>query len=103
MTRQAKLLVPTARIALKGKKFIKARTLSRKLMNICPKCNRKLEKKREEKIVAYPIIWICPMHGEIKSKLDITPALAGQILHVMDEWTKYTHTNSQPTWIKGKF
>ena len=109
MTRQAILLVPAARTALKKKKFIKARTLSRLLMNTCPKCNRKLEKKREKKviskatkyqseIVAYPIIWICPVHGEIESKLDISPSLAGQILHAMEEWNKYTHTNSQPTW-----
>lgn len=64
-SRRVKQLIPIARDTLKDKKFVKARTLSR--------------------------------------KLGITPSLAGQVLHALPEWSKYTHTNSQPTWIKGDF
>ena len=51
-------------------------------MSTCPKCNRKLKGKRGEKIVheatkyrpeivAYAIIWICPVHGETKSNAEL--------------------------------
>ncbi len=46
-------------------------------MSLCPKCDRKLGRKRGEKFVikatrvrpeltAYNVIWICPVHGVVK-------------------------------------
>ena len=51
-------------------------------MSICPKCDRRLGRKRGKKIVhkatkyrpeivAYEVIWICPVHGETKSKAEL--------------------------------
>lgn len=51
-------------------------------MSVCPKCDAKLGRKRGKKIViqatkyqpeieAYAVIWICPEHGETKSKAEL--------------------------------
>lgn len=51
-------------------------------MSVCPKCDRKLGRKRGKKhivpatkyrpeIVAFSVIWICPVHGETKSKAEL--------------------------------
>ena len=53
--RRAVLLVPDAREVLGNKKFVKAHTLSHLLMNTCPECGRKLEKRQGK-----PTIWVCP-------------------------------------------
>lgn len=51
-------------------------------MSLCPKCDRKLGKKRGEKKIikatkfrpeleVFSVIWVCPVHGETKSKAEL--------------------------------
>lgn len=37
----------------------------------------------------------------LAKKMEVSPHLAGRILAVMPEWTKYTNRGSRNTWIKG--
>ena len=94
--RRAVLLVPDAREILGNKKYVKAHTLSHLLMNTCPECGRKLEKRQGK-----PTVWVCPVHGEIENIPEVSPSLAGQVLKAMDEWSKYTHGRSKATWVRG--
>ena len=66
-------------------------------MSICPKCDRKLGRKRGKEIIhkatkyrpeirAYEVIWICPVHGETKSKAELM--VMGELNRVMKSVTK---------------